>query len=241
MLIRRLKVYFQFIKELSSIGLNPEKIKLFFKVRCHTMVTPKRLNNVYELIDRIEREGEKGVVAECGVWKGGCVAIMAYILKKHDSNRKIWAFDSFEGLPEPTPADGRKAKAYAGGSNTGKLVSINDCVASVEDVKEVFKKLDLTQKNLVIKKGWFQETLPQARKTIGKIALLRLDGDWYESTKVCLDNLYIKVVSGGYVILDDYHHWEGCKKAVDEFIKENKIDVKLQDIDGEGVYFQKPL
>jgi len=241
MLIQNLKVYCQFIIELFSIGFNLEKAWLFFKTRRHTMVTPKRLNNVYELVDKIEKMGKKGVVVECGVWKGGCVAIMAYVLKKYNSNRKIWAFDSFEGLPEPTPSDGRKAKSYATGSNTGKLVSINDCVASIEDVKEVFKKLDLSQKNLVIKKGWFQETLPQAKKAIGKITLLRLDGDWYQSTKVCLDSFYNKVISGGYIILDDYHHWEGCRKAVDEFMKENKIDIKLQEIDGEGVYFQKTL
>jgi hypothetical protein len=82
--------------------------------------------------------------------------------------------------------------------------------------------------------------LPQIRNRIGPIALLRLDGDWYDSTRCCLEILYESVVSGGVVIIDDYGHWKGCKTAVDEFLHKKDIDVKLQQIDYTGRFFQKP-
>ena len=110
----------------------------------------------------------------------------------------------------------------------------------LDDVKEIlFRKLRLDERNIVIRKGWFQHTLPQARHEIGPIAVLRLDGDWYESTKCCLENLYDSVVPGGYVILDDYYCWEGCKKAFDEFVAERGLTVELQRIDKAGAFFVK--
>ena len=97
-----------------------------------------------------------------------------------------------------------------------------------------------TLQNIVIKKGWFQDTLPRAKSEIGKVAILRLDGDWYESTKCCLDNLYENVSPGGYVIIDDYGYWEGCRQALDEFLHARKIGIELREIDHDGRYFQNP-
>ncbi|MEW6558372.1 MAG: TylF/MycF/NovP-related O-methyltransferase, partial [Elusimicrobiota bacterium] len=88
-------------------------------------------------------------------------------------------------------------------------------------------------------KGWFQETLPKAKSRIENIAILRVDCDWYESVRCCLDNLYDNLITGGYLIIDDYGHWEGCKKAVDEFLEKRKIKVRLNKIDYTGVWFQK--
>lgn len=96
------------------------------------------------------------------------------------------------------------------------------------------------KENIVISKGWFQDTLPKDKEKIGKIALLRLDGDWYESTKCCLENLYDNVIIGGYIVLDDYGYWEGAKKALDEFFIKRKISPELIKIDYTGVYFKKP-
>lgn len=221
--------------------LNVEKLWLFNKVYPYTMSGYKRLSNVYQLANAIEKKNIKGAFVECGVWKGGCSAIMAYIAKKTGSNRKIWLFDSFEGLPEPTKEDGLMAQQYAENKAAGKLKSIEKCVGPLEDVNKVmFEVLKLKKENIVIKKGWFQNSLPREKENIGPIAILRLDGDWYESTKVCLDNLYDKVIIGGYIIIDDYGHWEGAKRALEDFFKERGIKPNLVKIDYTGVYFKKP-
>ena len=104
----------------------------------------------------------------------------------------------------------------------------------------MFIKLQIDESKVHLVKGWFQDTLPIYKKKIGKISILRLDGDWYESTKVALDNLYDCVVSGGYVVIDDYYFWDGCKKAVDDFILERKLQVTIRRQDASGAYFIKP-
>jgi len=201
----------------------------------------ERMSNVYELAKLVERNKIKGSFVECGVWREGCVAIMAVIAHRAGNNRKTWLFDSFEGLPEPQEIDGESAREYASGRVSGDLFSINKCVASLEDVKDLFFNiLKLDEDNIVIKKGWFQDTLQECKDKLGPIAILRLDADWYESTKLCLESLYDNIINGGYIIIDDYGSWEGCKKATDEFLKERKLHVKLKNIDNAGYYFQKP-
>lgn len=224
----------------TSCDPNFEKSKLYLKVRPYTMASSRRLANVYQLSKLVETHKLEGAFVECGVWKGGCIAVMAYVAKKVNSNRKIWLFDSFEGLPEPNKKDGAKALEYAQGRSSGKLEPINQCVGPLDDVKEIFFSiLKIDENNIVIRKGWFQDTLPIAKNEIGPIAILRVDGDWYESTKCCLENLYDNVISNGYVIIDDYSHWEGCKKAVEEFFEDRNIKVKLNKIDYTGRFFQK--
>lgn len=247
-IIRKNKILLSLAKKLIFIKniplkdfFNFEKLWLFKKVYPFTMVGYARLSNVYELANMVEKNKTEGVFAECGVWKGGCAAVMAFMAQKFGSGRKIWLFDSFEGLPEPTKEDGEIASSYALNKTEGKLKTIDKCVASLKDVEEVFfKVLKLNKENIIISKGWFQDTLPSAKQKIGKIAILRLDGDWYESTKCCLDNLYDNVIIGGYVVLDDYGYWEGAKRALDEFFVERKISPKLIKIDDTGVYFRKP-
>jgi len=234
--LSRISFYLELI---SKNFYNPGKIKLFLLVYPYTMVGYKRLANTYELANLIERQKIIGDFVECGVWRGGCSAVMAYAAK--NGNRKTWLFDSFEGLPEPTKEDGLLAKSYSGGNAAGGLQTINKCVGPIEDVKEIiFDILKIKPENVVIKKGWFQDVLPEAKQQIKAISILRLDGDWYESTKCCLDNLYDLVTKGGYVIVDDYGHWEGSRRAVDEFFAKRKINPALIKIDYTGVYFKKP-
>ena len=207
---------------------NPSKIFLFLRVFPYTMAGYERLSNAYELAQQAERENLKGAFVECGVWKGGTAGTMAYVSRKNQE-RPIWLFDSFEGLPEPTSKDGELAKQFVGA-----------CLAPLEEAHRLFfSVLQLQGPNIHIEKGWFQNTLPQAKERVGPIAILRLDADWYEFTRCILENLYDNVVPGGYVIIDDYGHWEGCKKAVDEFLKERNIVANLKKIDYTGVYFQK--
>lgn len=232
MVFRRMR-----LRDIFNLG----KLALFWKVAPYTMVTYGRLSQVYELTRMFEEKKIAGAFIECGVWRGGCVAIMAYVADKAKSNRKTWLFDSFEGLPEPIEKDGPSAARYARGKASGQMAPIGQVVASLEYVKFLlFTKLKLNEENICIEKGWFQNTLPACREKIGNIAILRLDGDWYESTKCCLENLYQNVIKGGYVIIDDYDNWEGAQRAVDEFVTAHGINVELRKIDYGGRYFQRP-
>jgi O-methyltransferase len=220
--------------------LNWEKQRLLWRVVPYTMCTYERLASVYELTCTIERERRPGAFVECGVWKGGCAGLMAAVAHQARSGRKTWLFDSFEGLPEPTKEDGAKAAEYAEGRASGKLSSIDECVGPLGDVQRIlFTELKLDPANIQIEKGWFQNTLPGAKDRIGPISVLRLDGDWYDSTKCCLENLYDNVIPGGFVIIDDYNCWEGCRKAVDEFLRTRGLQPDIVVIDGTGVYFRK--
>lgn len=219
----------------------PDKSRLFRDVMPYTMASYRRLDNVYRLAQRSEQESIRGAFVECGSWRGGCSAIMAWVAHRVGSGRKTWLFDSFEGLPEPTKEDGETASAYASKNVSGRLSSINLCIGTLEKAKEIlFTKLKLPEKDIVIRKGWFQDTLPVAMHEIGPIAILRLDGDWYESTRVCLEHLYDLVVPGGFVIIDDYGTWEGCRKAVDEFMQTKGVKPDLVTIDRTGRWFRKP-
>ncbi len=236
---RRVIFYLKVLaKDFKDLG----KVRLLFKIYPYTMVGYYGLSNIYDLCRKAEKDKLKGVFAECGVWKGGSVAIMAFVAEKAGSGRKTWLFDSFEGLPEPTAQDGPRAKDYAAGKMSGKLATIEKCVGPLGDVKKIFFDiLKINPGRVIIRKGWFQATLPKAKNEMVKISVLRLDGDWYESTKCCLDNLYDVVIPGGYVIIDDYGCWEGARQAVDEFFEKRGIKVDIIKIDSNAVYFKKPL
>ena len=217
--------------------LNFEKLRLILKVKPYTMVNYLRLSNVHCLSKLIEENRARGAFVECGTWKGGCAAAMARVADRAGSGRKIWLFDSFSGLPEPTEEDGMDKDGVSAKEHFG----INKCIAPVEEVEKLFfSKLKLNRENIMIRKGWFEDTLPEAKKEIGPIAILRLDADWYESTKCCLENLYDNVISGGYVILDDYNFHQGCQRATDEFLASRGVSMDLVKIDDEAIYFQKP-
>jgi hypothetical protein len=193
---------------------NLKKAKLFAIVRPYTLLSYRTLDNAYTLATSVEKRKIAGAFVECGTWKGGGAAVMASVTNAFRSGRTTWYFDSFEGMPPPTKEDSR---------GKGKKGEVKDILGdtlkvSVSDVEEVvFKKLKLPKEKNRIIKGWFAETLPKYKKEIGPIAILRLDGDWYESTKVPLETLFDQVSMGGYIIIDDYGAWEGCRRAVHEF------------------------
>ena len=225
----------------NSLDFNSERRRILKKVKGYTHVNYHRLKILWNLTKKYAENKGKGAFVETGVWRGGCAGILAYIAKKYGYQNKLYFFDSFQGLPQPAAKDGKDAKAYANQNNQGQLKSIDKVVADESYIKYLlFKKLKIDKKQVKIVKGWFQDTLPEYKSVIGPVGILRLDGDWYESTKVCLENLYHLVVPGGYVIIDDYYYWEGCRKAVDEFIKDKKLTVKIIPQDLSGAYFVKP-
>jgi O-methyltransferase len=220
---------------------NIDKLLLFWKVCPYAQQNYASLSQAYELTTSAERDSLPGSIVECGVWRGGCAAVMAAVAARSKSHRKIWLFDSFEGMPEGTKEDvGEEAKWLSRSMMNGNLAPVGTNVAPVDDVKTLFfKKLRLQEDTVKIVKGWFQNTLPKYKNEIGSIAILRIDADWYESTKVCLEHLYDNVVSGGYVIIDDYGYYPGCKKAVDEFIAARNLDVNVIPVDYSRVHFRK--
>lgn len=207
-------------------------------VRKNTMLPYVNLVTLYEQVLFCEKNGIEGDYVECGVWNGGAVGLMALANLKHGFERRnLHLFDAFEEICAPDEEiDGERAinevkqilgkNAFTKGELT-PLKGIYDKFGGPGDIKACKSLIENTigyPTNYVhYHKGWFQNTLPGKSKEITKIAILRLDGDWYESTKVCLENLYDKVVPNGIVIFDDYGLYAGCKKAVDEFfVSRNK-------------------
>jgi O-methyltransferase len=221
--------------------LDIRKVLLFWKVCAHAQQNYASLSMAYDLTALVENSRLAGAIVECGAWRGGCAAVMATVADRAKSNRKVWLFDSFAGMPAATKEDvGDDATRLSRGVRSGALSPVGTNVASVEEVRILlFEKLLLKEENINIVKGWFQNTLPVYRDRIGAIAILRIDGDWYESTKVCIESLYDNVVKDGYVIIDDYGFFPGCKKAVDEFLERRHLRVQFNKADYSRVYFKK--
>lgn len=200
-----------------------EKYDIISKIYPYTMVGFKGLSSTYDVVKRAKEEGIEGCMVECGVAKGGCSLLMGLV----DKDRKLWMFDSFEGLPEHSKEDTIVSKRS--GNKGDAILRDTYCYGNYEEVKRLVSGFELKEVEII--KGWFNDTLPD--NNVGDIAILRIDADWYESTKCVLENLYNKVVKGGFVIVDDYA-LPGCRKAVDEFVKADMV------YDGRGgVYFRK--
>jgi O-methyltransferase len=212
------------------------------QVRGHTMCSLERLATLWQQVRYLDRAGLEGALVECGTWRGGSVGMMALAHQAGSQpTRAIHLFDSFEGLPEPTAADGNKAIDYSSGRTSGSLQSIGRCEGPLEDNKDLLeRRIGYPSDLLRYHVGWFQDTVAKAAPSIGPIAMLRLDGDWYESTKVCLDALEPLVVPGGVIVIDDYGHWEGCRRAVDEYLEAHPPPVLLHHVDYTGRYWLKP-
>ena len=204
------------------------------------MTSPERCSSLWNVCQNTIKQNVPGALVECGVWRGGSALIMGLVARRHNPVRPLHLFDSFEGLPEPSAGDGARADEYSGGKTGGKLVSIAKCDATLEHVRTaLFEEARLSPSNVFFHKGWFQDILPVEAKKIGNIAVLRLDGDWYESTKICLEYLYPLLSQNGVLILDDYFFWEGCRKAVDEYRSQHAISDRIVRVDKESCLWVK--
>ena len=213
------------------------KSKLTYELLTYTMGGSKALENAFDIVFKAESKKLKGAIVECGVAEGGTSAMMALTSRNYSSEKRIkWLFDSYEGLPEPTEEDFI-------GQKTGEFIRPlpkGACLGTIDQVRELmFEKLKFSKNEVILVKGWFQETLPVMKSKIGNIAVLRLDGDWYESTKVPLENLFDLVVDNGFVIIDDYATCYGSRKALDEFLDSRGLKVLLNEDGRGGVWFEK--
>jgi hypothetical protein len=225
------------------------RMRTIAKVYQKTMLPPARLFNICDVVERINDEGIDGDIAECGVWSGGSIALFAlWDMRDPRSSRRYVAFDSFEGLPPPTAEDEWVFETFNANSKakgrkiTSALENTGVCVGdSADSVRQFFAGIGIPMQRCRFYVGWFQETTPVAARELERLAVLRIDGDWYESTRVCLDNLYGKVAPGGFVIIDDYGCFPGCRKAVDEFRDAEGLRDPLVWVDEHCVWFRKPL
>jgi hypothetical protein len=199
--------------------------------QAHTMIGQRRLRNLRELIETAIRENIPGDLIETGAWRGGaCILMRATLEAFADSERRVYVADSFHGLPPPDPENYPADLA-------DRLHTFQQLSVSLDDVKANFVKYGLLDDRVIFLDGWFRDTLPAA--PIEGLAVLRLDGDMYESTMEALTALYDKVSSGGFVIVDDYGCIEACRRAVHDFRDARGIADKIVDIDGWGVYWRK--
>ena len=203
-----------------------------------SMISWARFDNIKSCIESVLRDGVPGDLIEAGVWRGGASIFMRGVLKVHGvTDRVVWAADSFEGLPAPDADQFPiEAKAQAG-PVMQKLY--HNLAVGLDEVKRNFAAYGLLDDQVKFLKGWFKDTLPAA--PVGPLSLIRLDGDFYESTRDGLDFLYDRLSIGGYVIIDDYGQdsWTYCRKAVDEFRSERHIEEPLIVVDSTCSYWQR--
>ena len=204
---------------------------LDWPVRAHSMVGLKRLQNILACAQSVFDEGIPGDFMETGVWRGGSTIFMRAILAAYeDPNRLVWVADSFSGLPKPD------STRYPADVND-RLHAYEPLSVSLDEVKENFSRYGLLDERVRFVPGWFSETL--AVCAVEKLALLRLDGDMYESTIVALEALYPKLAIGGFAIIDDYGAVPACRQAVDEYRAKHGITDELHMIDWTGAYWKR--
>jgi Macrocin-O-methyltransferase (TylF) len=197
----------------------------------HSMVGKARLDNLQYCVEQVIRNDVPGDFIETGVWRGGsCILIKAILTASGITDRRVWLADSFCGFPAPDP---ETYPLDEGLHFTGH----REMIVPLETVKDNFRRYGLLDESVCFLPGWFRDTLPTA--PIERLAVLRLDGDLYESTMIALESLYHKLSEGGFVIVDDFNCIDQCKRAVLDFRARNNITEPILEIDWDGVYWQK--
>jgi len=196
-----------------------------------TLIGPRGLDNIRGCVEQILEDDVPGDLIETGVWRGGAAAFMRAVLKAHDeTQRTVWAADSFRGLPTPGES------GYEADVDEEFWAELDWLNVSLEDARRTFEKYGLLDEQVQFLVGWFAETLPNA--PIEKLALIRLDGDMYGSTMDALTALYPRLSSGGYVIVDDY--WlPRCRAAVDDYRREHGVTDTIRRVDRAIAYWRR--
>lgn len=197
-------------------------LRLCWKYRNYTMAPPGSFWRNLMIAD--SRRHVDGCVIECGVWRGGMSAGMAEVLGPH---RDYYLFDSFEGLPPATEEDGTKAKDYQ--ADTESRYYHDNCRAPIALAEKAMRLSGVPKYEIV--KGWFSDTVKEFAPP-REIAILRLDGDWYDSTRVVLESLFKHLAKDGIVIVDDYYAWDGCSRAVHDHLSRNRLAARIKQVYG---------
>jgi O-methyltransferase len=207
-------------------------LALIREVQPYTLTTPERLFALVRATEHIVRHRVPGEIVECGVWRGGSMmAVARTLMRLGDTGRGLYLFDTFEGMPSPSEADlhftGRAAEALLRGPRS--IDDGNWAYAPLQAVRTAVLGVGYDPDKIRFVVGKVEDTVPAQAPE--QIALLRLDTDWYESTRHELIHLLPRLVSGGVLIIDDYGHWLGARKAVDEYFGEQGVDILLNRVD----------
>jgi O-methyltransferase len=209
-----------------------KRLGLIWPSRAHTMIGIPRLDNIEFCVKKVLEDGIPGDFIEAGVWRGGASIFMRGLLKAYGvDDRLVWLADSFEGLPPADPV------RYPNDAATMEFHKFPFLAVTLEDVRINFARYGLLDGQVRFLKGWFRDTLPIA--PIKRIAIMRLDGDLYESTMDGLVHLYPKLQTGGFAIIDDYNAVKVCNEAVSDFRKDRGITAKIVFIEGCGAFWRK--
>jgi O-methyltransferase len=208
------------------------------EVRPWTMTSAERIYALIQAVRYVSANAIMGAFVECGVWKGGSMAAIARtLLQVQDVERDLYLFDTFEGMPEPTAKDidysGKQASEVLQENSSYRCAD-----APLECVKEVLYETGYPKERIHCVQGKVEETIPSHAPD--SISLLRLDTDWYKSTKHELVHLFPRLSHGGVIIIDDYGHWRGSRQACDEYFAQNRIPILLNRIDYTGRIAVKP-
>ena len=211
--------------------LSTEERRIVNAVKPFTMTGIERIACLINAVNYITDNKIPGDIAECGVWRGGSMMTVALtLLARKDTSRKLYLYDTYEGMSEPTQFD--KSLDGTAAQTLMKEESEKWCYASIEDVRENVLSTGYPEEKLHFVKGKVEETIPQTIPS--DLSLLRLDTDWYESTKHELIHLYPRLAPEGILVIDDYGHWQGARKAVDEYFAEREQKIYLHRIDYTG-------
>lgn len=191
--------------------------------RGYTMLGCRRGRTLYRLAREVDRRSIPGALVDCGVWNGGSTAL----LSAGAPSREAYAFDSFEGLPAPdAQVDGEQSLDQEGW-----------CLGVEDNVREALRRFGSPER-LHIVRGWFEDTFPREVDSVGPVAVLHADGDWYLSVRLTLETFYDRISPGGFIAVDDYGIWSGARKAVDEFRVARSIKEPLITVEA-AVYWRK--
>lgn len=220
-----------------AAGYSAEELDIFQKVRGFTATSTERLSGLVSAVDYVAQNSIPGAIVECGVWRGGSMMAAALtLLRRGDTRRDLYLFDTFEGMSPPTDADvmfdGQRAEDILKEKPPAEGFGNYWCVAGLEDVKRNVQSTGYPQEKLHFVKGKVEDTIPA--QAPAEIALLRLDTDWYESTAHELKHLYPRLARNGVLIIDDYGHWLGARKAVDEYFAQQTFRPLLNRLDYTG-------
>jgi O-methyltransferase len=194
------------------------------------MIGRKRIRNLRECVETLVNDRVPGDLIEAGCWRGGAVIMMRGVLKSYGvTDRTVWAADSFAGLPEPN------AELYP--ADTADInYTAEELAVSLDEVRRNLRMYGLDDGGVEFLEGWFRDTLPTVRDK--QWALIRLDGDLYESTMDGLTNLYPQLAPGGFMIIDDFG-WDNCRQAVEDYRAEHGITEPIERIDWVGAWWRK--
>jgi O-methyltransferase len=222
------------------VDFSESDIEVCRRVDPYTMTTPPRIYALMRAVEYIAARGIPGAIVECGVWRGGSMMAAALtLLRLGVTDRELHLFDTFSGMTPPTDADVKPT-----GQRAADLLATEAkdadvwAIATLDEVRAAVLDVGYPKGRIHFVKGPVEETVPA--NAPGEIALLRLDTDWYESTKHELVHLYPRLASGGVLILDDYGYWQGARRAVDEYVDEHEATLLLNRIDNTGRIAIKP-